>query len=582
VFGFNILKFKRSKMKLQELLKKNREYITTLIGTVISIFTLIQTIQGKAGDATLILLAIGVCVLWGNFFYIYFKKEASSLVLPATGKSSEKKIFSYSRKARRFAFGGIIVLPLICLVSSGVWFHIKSKPSDKFLILVCDFDGPEQKNYRVTEIIIEQLREAVKKYPEVEVQALNKPVNAQDGSQTAWVLGKENKASLVLWGWYGKTDQNAQVTIHIERLIEPRYISFENHQQTFNIPVEKFNSFQFQFQVSNGMNCVSLLILGLARYEAKDYKGASERLKDAINEASKTDGLVNPAIIHLFLGYTNLLNNDTDNAVLNFEKAALLTPLLPSANFGTGLAYIKKGDYKKGVESLNKAITLKNDDADLYGLRGMTFYMMGDFENAIADFDKSLTLDPNDSSIYYCRGVAFLDRGSNEQAISEFDKSLSLNSSDENSYINRGVAYRRIGEYERAITDFNKVLEINPTSTKAYNNRGNAYSSKGNYSFALEDFNEAIRINPNYPQAYNNRGNTYRQLGNYDAAISDFKQALSMNSNFSEVYINYGAACEESGDKECALIYFNKALEFPQSKDIRDTINTHIQSLSNK
>ena len=65
----------------------------------------------------------------------------------------------YRKWIRKLARAGVILIPILSLSSVAVWFYLKSLPAKNIIVLVADFDGPDPKNYRVTESIIEQLNE---------------------------------------------------------------------------------------------------------------------------------------------------------------------------------------------------------------------------------------------------------------------------------------------------------------------------------------------------------------------------------------------------------------------------------------
>jgi hypothetical protein len=139
-----------------------------------------------------------------------------------------------------------------------------SHSSDELIILVADFEGPESQNYRVTKTIVEQMREAAKAYNDVQVKTLGRAITTQEGSDRARVIGKDQKAGIVLWGWYGKSEENIIVTVHFEVLPESRSLPVQKKKLNSEMILATHESFEVQVEFSGKMSYLVRLNLGLA------------------------------------------------------------------------------------------------------------------------------------------------------------------------------------------------------------------------------------------------------------------------------------------------------------------------------
>ena len=100
------------------------------------------------------------------------------------------------------------------------WQQFKLVKTREILVLVTQFEGPELKNYFVTDTIIENLEEATESYDRVKIKEFDEVVQNSD---TARQLGEEKQASIVIWGKYGKTKEVVPISVNIEvmKSIEP-------------------------------------------------------------------------------------------------------------------------------------------------------------------------------------------------------------------------------------------------------------------------------------------------------------------------------------------------------------------------
>lgn len=507
-----------------------------VIGVVTSVVAFINLAAGNKGIVTITMLCIGIGTIEIGLLYVLLKKkriEDSPIVLPEHSFGHRPQ-WAYSKKARLLALGMAVFIPILIAVTIGLWSGIRNQPSptsSKFVVLVMNFDGPEQDKYRTTDILIEGLREATEKYPEVEIRALSKTITAQQGSAEARRLGEENKASIVLWGWYGKTNTDVLLKIHFEILASPKHLELKRNNQTVKEPLAEMERFEIQINLSNEMSYLTLLIIGLARYEGDDYAAAIERFTDALNLPTNPE-VISPAAIYLYRGNAFFFSEQLDKAIADYNQVAIL----------------------------------QDDNAEAYQNRGVAYGMKGDYDSAIRDFNRVLTLYPDYARGYYTRGFAYDNKGDYKAAVADYSKAIEFGNDYAEAYNNRGVIYDDLGKHDLAIADHSKVISIQPNNPDAYYNRGLAYGKKGELDLAIADFNQAITLKHDFTEAYYDRAFAYYNKENYDAAIADYSKAIYLNPNFADAYHDRALAYEKKGEHELAAADFKKAEELNPDK----------------
>jgi hypothetical protein len=200
---------------LKDWLQQIAAVITALTGFFAGLLGFVQLFRGNASLATLLLLGIGVVLIWLVCLYFarFWRPEQgdrapSGIQPPPTQQQEAAQALKVKRRkvVRWSARFGLVLVPLLVAASYVGWQQVANLPSQAVVVVVAEFDGPDPQNYRVTETILSQLRDATADYPDVKLKALAEPVTEQMGSEAARELGEQQKATIMIWGWYGKTD----------------------------------------------------------------------------------------------------------------------------------------------------------------------------------------------------------------------------------------------------------------------------------------------------------------------------------------------------------------------------------------
>lgn len=453
-------------------------YITVLIGFVTSLITFRKVLEGNVALVTLIVLGLGLVVLWGSFFYIYFGAVKISQSPGFINKKSRTEPV-YTQKVRYAAVIGIILLPSVAFLSYSNWRYYQDLPSNKLIILIADFDGPDTQKYRVTETIVEQLREAIKEYKDLEVKTLKESISAQQGSEIARARAMENKAAIAVWGWYAKTDERALVTIHFEIIKQAGYfVEDVEKKETLRTDAKALESFAFQEDLSHRMSHLIFLTLGLSRFELGDYRGAILRFNEALSQSEERNSMFHPETIFMYrgtsyiklnregkyFGYTeqrrNLNKDLIERAISDYSRAIEISPRNAMAFFDRALAYFEKGDVDGAIRDCDKALELKPGYLEAYFVRGNAFHEKTEYDKAISDFNQAILIEPKHSASYINRASVYSDVGNLDQALADYSKSLALSSDSAVAYYNRGRTYARKDESDNALKDFQRALQV--------------------------------------------------------------------------------------------------------------------------
>jgi tetratricopeptide (TPR) repeat protein len=262
-------------------------------------------------------------------------------------------------------------------------------------VLVADFDGIEPQKYKVTENILNEIRQQTRQYQDIEIVAWGKAMTERDGPALARKLGAEQMADIVIWGWYSATNQNAQVSVNFELLNKPEFLpelALTVQGQVRTMAISALESFSLQIDTAKELTYLTLVTSGMIRYANEDWNGTVNRLTAAIKSIQKPPKSLNLGAIYFFRANSLYHQKKFDRAFADYTQALILNPKLAEAYYNRGVNYGNKGDYDRAISDFNQVLTLNPKYAQAYYNRGVAYSNKGDYDQAIADYKRALEL----------------------------------------------------------------------------------------------------------------------------------------------------------------------------------------------
>lgn len=199
-----------------------------------------------------------------------------------------------------------------------------------------------------------------------------------------------------------------------------------------------------------------------------------------------------------------------------------------SANeyYNQAFEYEEKGDLKKAIELLDKAIDKQSDFRPALLNRGYYKTELGNLNDGITDYLKILEFDSDNTLALYNIGMNFQELESHKKAIEYFTKAFNTkgaltsfpnsngrtlglrtkldfsaldNDNDFEVYkceiqFSRGVNYFFNNEYDKAISDFENSIKANYNKANSHFFLGGIYLEKEELNKACENFTSSANL----------------------------------------------------------------------------------------
>lgn len=188
--------------------------------------------------------------------------------------------------------------------------------------------------------------------------------------------------------------------------------------------------------------------------------------------------------------------------------------------------YSKQDNHQRAIELLCQAISMTDDNADIYSLLGMEYLFVDDYVSAKNAFIQCLREDFEDYTALY-------------NAIYCFDY---------------------LEDFDGAIEFLNNYLDRNPYCEVAWHQLGKQFVIKKMYKEALSSFDFAIYSDDTFIGAYLEKGRTLERLNRFNEAIENYKITLELDDPTSYAYLRIGKCHEQLGNEELAKKYYYKTV----------------------
>ena len=135
-------------------------------------------------------------------------------------------------------------------------------------------------------------------------------------------------------------------------------------------------------------------------------------------------------------------------------------------------------------------------DPEIWNYLGVAYLKKENFEKAIETLERALTLDSNYARVYFNLGEAYFHlslKNKNQEIFNKsfdiFKKAIEIDPDYPAPYCSLGEHYMQTGNLDEAIQSWNKALEIQPDIDRVIYLLGVAYMDKHDKVKALDYFN---------------------------------------------------------------------------------------------
>ncbi len=236
----------------------------------------------------------------------------------------------------------------------------------------------------------------------------------------------------------------------------------------------------------------------------------------------------------------------------------------PDSAFGEvrrGVAYFKKADYRKAVESFKKALEEDPEDNEAIQLMGLSYYLAGKSAEAIGPLEKVQTWYATANvDAAYILGICYMQTKDYPSARKAFAKMFAVPADSAASYLFTARMLLRQDFGPVAEEYAKKAVELDPKLPLAHSLLGELYLYKSRLPEAIEQFQKELELNPGEAAVYYKLADAYSRLQKYEEAERLLQRSIWLDATSTGPYILMGKVLEKKGETALAVRALQRAI----------------------
>jgi len=232
---------------------------------------------------------------------------------------------------------------------------------------------------------------------------------------------------------------------------------------------------------------------------------------------------------HFVQGIMHDRRGDYRRAIESMEKAVAIDPEFASAYHVMSWCYGNLGYRTEEKESIQKAMDLSGrlSDKEKYNIQG-TYYIDSEetYDKALEALNKLVALYPDDISGNNMLGVLHVRLGEREKAIEYYGRAIKAGTQDVVLYTNQAAQYSALGQFDRALEVCENYIENFGDSDFIRREMAEIYRYKKEYEQALQQADKALSLSGDSWRNIRAKGDVYLYMDERDKAEKEYQKLL--------------------------------------------------------
>jgi tetratricopeptide (TPR) repeat protein len=338
--------------------------------------------------------------------------------------------------------------------------------------------------------------------------------------------------------------------------------------------MNKLKIFSFVFLTSVALGFAQDVTQARKAIDAEQYENAKSMLKSII-KASPINGRAN-----FLLGNVYLIQGVTDSAKIAYQRGLAGTDGARLNNIGLGVIDLDNGNTVSAEANFALALkdTKKKDVEELIAIgRAYTYSTKPNYKKAIETLNKAKLINPNDAIVQLALGDAYYGDKNQNEAYAAYRNAFQFDPTLLRAKMQLGVLLKGAKSYDEAIKSFNEVIAINPNYGPVYRELAETYYKWGRNkpSKSSEYMQTAIGYYEKYLSLTDYSLNSRMRHADFLVLVKDYKaleaeanKMIEMDKVNPRIFRYLGYSAYENGNADLAIKSLESYIANPDNKVI--------------
>ena len=263
------------------------------------------------------------------------------------------------------------------------------------------------------------------------------------------------------------------------------------------------------------------------------------------------------------LGLIHDTLSNLDKAVLAYTAAIEAKSDSDNSLIGLAIAYLKKREFEKGIETVKILLAQKPFHAGGRHLLGKLYFAQGRLDEAVSELDEAARLVPNDFSVLGTLAIAYLKQKRLENAKRAFNRMTASLGDSAKLHIFFGAAYRQTDYVDEAEAEFKRAISLDTRYPRAHYYLGLSYLSqegRNKSAEAITEFQTELQRDPNDYLSNYLLGLVYLNDRRLEQAVPHLEKASRIEPQKPDALLYLGQALSLLGQEQRSVESLEQAI----------------------
>ena len=249
-----------------------------------------------------------------------------------------------------------------------------------------------------------------------------------------------------------------------------------------------------------------------------------------------------------------------------------------SSAFGSIDATSSADAIQQQIEEAQQNTRKLPNDANAFGILGMTLQAYERYDSAILAYQKAHLLDPHNFDWLYLQAIVQMDQGSFRDAEDSLQSALRITPAYLPAKLRLAQAFSSTGNPNQAQTIYQRIVSDDPTVPQGWYGLGRVRASQGDHAAAVEALTKACDLFSAYGASHLALARELRKLGNSSGAEQHL-QAYSSHAA-DEPPLNDPVLRRMRALNQSTAVHLRRSVDFEKAGDLENAIKENEAALS--